>query len=220
MPSFKRLGGPPRLAKEALSKEEKTAAAAIPGAAIELVLREVWILDNFDNILEQLFGGSNEIKLVSMVFDGASKDPFRFEVGSFPGIKKEKQLPLGDAGLALYFSESDALPRFLDWRLLIVEDDSDVRNAGKVIQQIQKTEEYKRIVDVALALADPTWDVVARIANTVISLVASVMEQNEDDIISLYAATYTLIFDHLGVGAHTFYHEGRTRVKYEIKATL
>ncbi|MFH0911052.1 MAG: hypothetical protein V1918_06075, partial [Planctomycetota bacterium] len=46
----------------------------------------------FDGILEDLFGGSNEIKLVSMVFDGAAKDPFKFEVGSFPGIGKNMKL--------------------------------------------------------------------------------------------------------------------------------
>lgn len=218
MPSSGLFGG--EITETLSKKEEKAVAAALRGNAVELLLREVWILDNFDGILEQIFGGSNEIKLVSLVFDGASKDPFKFEVGSFPGIDTNKKLPIGDGGLALYFSEPDQLPRFIDWRLLVIEDDSDVRNAAKIIHQVQKTANYNGIVEEAVGLVNSTWAAVTKITSSVISLIATAMEQNQDDVISLYAATYTLVFDSLGVGVHDIYHEGHSRVKYEIRATL
>lgn len=219
MPTSGLLGGQPKLMTEPLSKEEKAVTAAFQGNAIDLRIREVVILDNFDGILEQIFGGSNEIKLVSLVFDGSSKEPLKFEVGTFPGIDKGKKLPLGNAGLTVYFSEPEQMPRFIDWRLLVIEDDSDVRNAGKIIQQVQKTGEYKEILETIVGLVNPTWGVVTKITSSVISLIASAMEQNQDDVISLYAASYNLVFDRLGQGVHTFYHENRSRVTYEIRTT-
>lgn len=215
-PSQGILVPPPASFTTAMSSVEAAAATTIPTKAIELKLNNVAILDLFDGPFEAVFGGSNEVKIVSLVFDGSAKEPFKFEVGSFPNIKKNQSLPFGDAGLAVYFSEPDKLPRFLDWRLLIIEDDSDVRNAGKVIQQIQGTSEYKAIVDVIPTLVNPTWGAIIQITSGVISLIAKAMEQNQDDIISLFAATYTLPFDRLGVGKHTFFQEERSRVNYEI----
>lgn len=210
------LVAPPASITAPMSSAESAVAATIPTKAIELRLRNVTILDLFEGLPGAIFGGSNEIKIISLVFDGNSKDPFKFEVGSFPGIKENQSLPFGDAGLAVYFSEPEKLPRFLDWRLLIIEDDSDVRNAGKIIQQIQATPEYKAIVDVVLTLVNPTWGAITQITSGVISLIAKAMEQNQDDVISLFAATYTLPFDRLGVGSHTFFQEKRSRVSYEI----
>lgn len=203
---------PPTLG-DPLTKAETEAAAAIPTRCVELALTEVRILDNF----EGLFGGTNEIKLVSLVFDGNSAEPFHFQVSTFTGIKKDQPLPIGDRGIALYFSEPRNLPRFLDWRLLVIEDDSDVRNAGRVIKEIQATNEYKAIVNSVIGLVAPTWGVITQITSGVISLVARVMEQNKDDVISLFAATYTLAFDELGKGSHTLHQDGRSRIAYEIR---
>jgi hypothetical protein len=44
------------------------------------------------------------------------------------------------------------------------------------------------------------------------------MEQNKDDIVAYFAATYTRAFDDLGIGKHTFHQADRARVQYEILA--
>ena len=44
------------------------------------------------------------------------------------------------------------------------------------------------------------------------------MEHNKDDLISYFAATYTLAFDNLGIGKHSLYQRGRVRGQYEILA--
>lgn len=194
------------------------AVPPLPGNALSLRLRELTVLDNFDGIFEGIFGGSNELKLVSLVNDGTGDDPFKFEVGTFPGIKPKAPLPLGDKGLVLYYAEPEDFPKYLDWRLLVVEDDSDVRNAGAMIKKVQGSTAYKDILTAAVGLANPTIAAVAEISNKVIGLIADLMEQNSDDVITLFAATYTRAFDRLGVGPHTFHHDGRTRGRYEILA--
>ena len=83
----------------------------VQGNAIALRLRELIVLDNFDGIFELVFGGSNEIKLVSLVNDGTGAEPFKFEVGAFPGVKPRQPLPLGDKGLLLYYAEPQEHPK-------------------------------------------------------------------------------------------------------------
>lgn len=185
-----------------------------PDRAVALRLRELTILDSFDGI----FGGSNEIKLVSVVNDGTGAEPFKFEVGAFPGINPKQPLPLGDKGLLLYYAEPSEYPKYLDWRLLVVEDDSDVRNAGLIIKEMQKSDAFKGAVASVAKMANPTVGAVIEVTNFVIGLVAGLMEQNQDDVVSLFAATYTRAFDNLGIGTHTFHQEERCRAKYEILA--
>lgn len=199
-----------------LPSKKASAAAAAAGRPLALRLRELIVLDNFDGIFEGIFGGGNEIRLVSLVNDGTSKEPFKFEVGTFNGIKPKAPLPLGDKGLLLYYAEPENLPPFIDWRLLIVEDDSDVRDLGLMLKDLQKTQGYQDALGAVLNLVNPTVAAVVGLTNTVIGLVAHLMEQNRDDIISLFAATYTREFDNMGVGTHTFYHEGHSRATYEI----
>ena len=83
---------------------------------------------------------------------------------------------------------------------------------------MQKSAAYKDILSKAAALVNPTVGAVIEVTNLVIGLVASLMEQNSDDVVSLFAATYTRAFDGLGVGTHTFHQAGRSRAKYEILA--
>ena len=49
-------------------------------------------------------------------------------------------------------------------------------------------------------------------------LIAKMLEQNDDDIVAFFAGTYSLAFDNLGVGKHTFHSPERARVQYEILA--
>lgn len=211
IPSIHRLG----LKVDEISLDPPKKVLPKPDRAIALRLRELRILDDFDGI----FGGSNEIKFVSVVNDGSAADPFKFEVGSFPGINPKQPLPLGDKGLLLYYAEPTDYPNYLDWRLLVVEDDSDVRNAGLVIKDMQKSEAYKgSLATAAKIAASPTVGAVIEVTNLVVGLIAGLMEQNDDDVISLFAATYTRAFDNLGVGSHTFHQDERCRAKYEILA--
>ena len=152
-PSMGLLGAQPASATNLQPVNEVIASATVPFHSIMLRLRELYILDNFDGLLGQL-GQRMEIKLVSLVYDGTSISLFKFEVGAFPGIKANQPLPFTDSGLALYLSEPSQLPRFIDWRLLIVEDDSDIRNAGTTIQKVQQTSEYAEILKTATALVN------------------------------------------------------------------
>lgn len=196
-----------------MATREADAATSLGSRPVNVRLLSCQILDNFDGFLQK----NNEINLVGVVMDGsATTEPVQFGVGSFVGIGKNDMLPIGDSGVSLYFG--DHTPRYLDLRLLIVEDDQDIRDVGGAIKHVQSQDAYQKLLDALTGIASPPLQLAVRVTSAIISLVGAALEQNKDDKISLFAATYTLAFDRLGVGRHTFHQDGRSRVRYEIRS--
>lgn len=192
---------------------EAAAATSLGNRPVNIRLLKCQILDNFDGLLQK----DNEINLVGVVMDGtATTEPVQFNIGSFVGIRKNDFLPIGDSGLSLYYG--DQTPKYLDLRLLIVEDDQDIRDVGAAIKHVQSQDVYKTLIDALTGVASPPLQLAMRVTSAIISLIGAALEQNKDDRISLFAATYTLAFDRLGVGGkHTFHQEGRSRVRYDVR---
>jgi hypothetical protein len=190
----------------------------VPGNELFWRLNEVILLDSFDGFFDR----RNEVQIVAITIDSNVADPIQFSPPhSFVGIKKNDRLPLGDAGLGMYQSSPASFPKYLSLNLLIVEDDAGTRNLGKAINHVRETDEYGTILDKTKELVgglNPAYSALVGLGNTVTGLVAKMLEQNQDDIIAFFAGTYTLAFDNLGVGRHTFHQGERARVQYEILA--
>ncbi len=196
-------------------------AAALPkppGNELAWRVNEVILLDNFDGFFDR----RNEVQVLAVTVDSNQADPIRFStLSSFVGIKKHQRLPIGDGGLMMYQSSPKSFPKFLHLNLLLVEDDSDTRDLGKTIGRVRETSEYKDILSAAQGLAgaaNPAYSLALDIGNATIGLVSALLEQNSDDIIAYFTGTYSLAFDNLGVGKHTFHAPERARVQYEILA--
>jgi len=189
-----------------------------PGNELFWRLNDVILLDNFDGFFDR----RNEVQIVAVTIDSNVADPIQFSTPhSFVGIKKNDRLPLGEAGLGMYQSSPTSFPKYLNLNLLIVEDDAGTRNLGKAINHVRETEEYATILDATKSLVgggNPAYSALIGIGDTVMGLVAKMLEQNQDDIIAFFAGTYSLAFDNLGVGRHTFHQDERARVQYEILA--
>jgi hypothetical protein len=190
-----------------------------PGNKLLWRINDVILLDNFDG----LFDRNNEIRLMAITVDSDVAEPIRFlQMAPFPGIRKDGHLPLGDSGVAMYMSTPASFPSYLGLNLLIVEDDSDVREMASIINQAWRSPEYKAIRSAARSLAsaaNPLYGTLVAIGESLVGLVTKLMEQNKDDLVAYFAATYTLAFDNLGVGKHTFHQDEHARVQHEILAT-
>jgi hypothetical protein len=189
-----------------------------PGNELFWRLNEVILLDNFDGFFDR----RNEVQVVAVTIDSNVADPIQFSTPhSFVGIKKNDRLPLGDAGIGMYQSSPASFPKYLHLNLLIVEDDAGTRELGTAINRVRETEEYATILETTKALVavgNPAYSSLLGLGDTVVGLLAKMLEQNQDDIIAFFAGTYSLAFDNLGVGRHTFHQNERARVQYEILA--
>jgi len=181
-------------------------------------LNRVRILDSMDGVFDK----KNEVALVAITIDSNSDDPIQFSRPTpFVGIRKNSLLPIGDSGLGMYFSTPARFPNYLGLNLLIVEDDKAIRDLGASITRVRKSPEYKAIRTASQSLAtaaNPAYGALITIGDALVGLTAKMMEQNKDDLMAYFAATYTRAFDDLGIGKHTFHQAGRARVQYEILA--
>lgn len=197
---------------------EEVAKAKPPAHQLFWRLNRVRILDNFDGLLDK----QNEVALVAITIDSNADDPIQFNLPTpFVGIRKDDNLPLGDAGLGMYFSKPERFPNYLGLNLLIIEDDKAIRDIGASITRVRNSPEYKAIRTATQSLAtavNPVYGTLVTIGDALVGLTAKMMEQNKDDIVAYFAATYTRAFDDLGIGKHTFHQADRARVQYEILA--
>ncbi len=152
-----------------------------------ILLNAVKILNNHD-----LFKG--EVRLISVAStDIVSKDQelvLKVETPLFKGVKSGSFLPLGTAGKLLYMS--DKLPKFLNWSLWVLEDDSDVRDTGKLIADALASEEFKGIETTlkALLMSNPGALAAETIVSQAAKLLAGVVMKNKDDQIGVIDTTF------------------------------
>lgn len=181
-------------------------------------LNRVRILHNFDG----LFDRKNEVALVAITIDSNAADPIQFSPPApFVGIRKDDLLPIGDAGLGMYFSKPERYPSYLGLNLLIIEDDKAIRDMGASIQRVRNSPEYKAILTTSQTLAssaNPAYGALITLSDALVGLTAKMMTRNKDDLLAYFAATYTRAFDDLGIGKHTFHQDERAHVQYEILA--
>lgn len=180
-------------------------------------LKKVQIL----NIHEPFYDKAGEIYLVTSVIDGLAEKPIVLDVKTFPGIKENDFLDIGDPGVAIYHNPPRKLPRFLDIRIQIIESDRKLRDAGKVLTEISNDQKFKDIQKVLSTLATtttPLLTTVVDLTDKVANIIGGILKMNKDDQICYYAATFTDKFDNLGHGQHRHTKPHEAEFSYEILA--
>lgn len=112
------------------------------------------------------------------------------ETPIFKGVKSGSFLPLGTAGKLLYTSAQR--PKFLNWSLWVIEDDSDVRDTGKLIADALASDEFKSIETSlkAVLVSNPSALAAQAIVTQAAKLLAGVAMKNKDDQIGVIDTTF------------------------------
>jgi len=157
------------------------------GRDFYMMLTAVKIIENHD-----LFKG--EVRLISVastdLVPKEDEPALRVETPLFRGVKSGSFLPLGTAGKLLYTSPQR--PKFLNWSLWIIEDDSDVRNTGELISGALKSDEFKSIESALKTLlqSNPAAQAAEAMISQAAKLLASVAMKNKDDQIGVIDTTF------------------------------
>jgi hypothetical protein len=182
---------------------------------IRMSLKEVYIKDTRDL-------GKGDIYLVTLVTDNLSSEPFTITIKTFEDIHDGENLQIGPGGLAIYRNEPGKIPRFLDYRILVVESDQEIRQAVDVLEQVKEDEQYKSFRDSLSAMAgvsQPATALITVAADFIIGLVARVLRMNRDDQIMYVAGSFDDKFDDLGVKYGLVVHKNQYgKVTYQVEA--
>lgn len=174
-------------------------------------LEAVKILKN-----RELFKG--EVRFVSLVStDLVPKEDqtIKVETQLFENVQDGSFLDLG-RGKLLYHSKK--LPNFLNWSLLIIEDDEDIRKTGKVIQNILKSKSFTSIEDglKLLLQSQPQALVAEKMLKSAAELIAGVLVENKNDQIGLLDTTFIHKLDNLQNLRQSGVPCGDARVAYRL----
>jgi hypothetical protein len=182
---------------------------------VEMRLKEVFIFDNRDP-------GKGDIYLVTVVADNLSVEPFTIEIKVFEDIHDNEALPLGPAGLTIYRNPQGQTPRFLDYRILVMESDQEIRQAGDVLNEIRNNDQFKEVRGNLIAMAatgKPTVALITAAADLVIGLIAQILKMNRDDQIIYVAGSFNDKIDDLGVKYGLITHKNAyARLAYQVHA--
>jgi hypothetical protein len=182
---------------------------------VEMRLKEVFVFDNRDP-------GKGDIYLVSVVTDGLAQEPFTLEIKAFPDIHDNEALQLGPAGLTVYRNPQGTIPRFLDYRIMVMESDQVIRQAGDILSEIRGNDQFKSVRDNLIAMAataQPTAALITAATDLVVGLTAQILKMNEDDQIIYIAGSFNDKIDDLGVKYGLIAHKNKyARVSYEVLA--
>lgn len=132
----------------------------------------------------------SEPYIVSMAIDenGANNPAIDFNVLSFPNVKKGDTVDFIGQGLLVYGPKNPG--SFLAFSILFMESDQDIRDLGKTISEIVKSEAVK-IGAKALLKAVPTYGTAINLLTSITEVVSNQMQKNKDD--ELYRRSGTLL---------------------------
>lgn len=182
---------------------------------IEMRLMEVFIFDNRDP-------GKGDIYLLTVVADSLSPEPLNLLVKAFEGIRDNEPLQLGPAGLTIYRNPQGKIPRFLDYRIMVMESDQELRDAGELLEEIRGKDQFKIIRDSLIAMAGvggPIPPLVTSSVDLVMGLISHVLKMNKDDQIIYIAGSFNDRIDDLGVKYGPIAHKNPyAKVLYQVIA--
>ncbi|MCX7013964.1 MAG: hypothetical protein NTW86_15665 [Candidatus Sumerlaeota bacterium] len=151
------------------------------------ILNAVKVLQNHD-----LFKG--EVRLISVattdIVPQGDVPVLKVETPLFKGVRSGDFLPLGTAGKLLYTSPER--PKFLNWSMWVIEDDSDIRDTAKAIDEAMASDEFKGLetaVKAALA-SNPAALATEAIVVAAAKLIAKVAMKNKNDQIGVIDTTF------------------------------
>jgi hypothetical protein len=182
---------------------------------VEMRLKEIFVFDNRDP-------GKGDIYLVTVVTDSLAQEPFTLEIKAFEDIHDNEALQVGPAGLAIYRNPEGEIPRFLDYRIIVMESDQELRKAGEILGEIRTNDQFKTVRDNLIAMAvtaQPSVALLTAATDLVVGLIAQILKMNEDDQIIYIAGSFNDKIDDLGVKYGPIAHKNKyARVSYEVLA--
>ncbi|HMX41737.1 MAG TPA: hypothetical protein PKD78_15475, partial [Saprospiraceae bacterium] len=104
-------------------------------------------------------------------------------------VSSNQKLTFGDTGYVVY--QSEKIPEHLDWLLLVLEDDSDVRDNAKMVEAIVGHHEFGDLSNNLVgaltkgALANPAFTVASEIGKFAVNLLTEKGSKNKDDQVGL-----------------------------------
>lgn len=141
---------------------------------------------------EVFFDKYSEPYIVSMAIDekGASNPSIDFNVLPFPNVKKGDKVSFDGQGHLIYGPKNPG--QFLAYSIMFMESDKDVRDFGKLIEDIVKSEAINIAAKAVLAAA-PTYLTAITILQKLTELVAIQLQRNKDD--ELFRRNGTILRD-------------------------
>lgn len=141
---------------------------------------------------EIFFDRYSEPYIASLAIDqsGASDSTIDFNILSFPNVRKGDLVSFDGQGHLIYGPANPG--EFLAYTVLFMESDKDVREFGKLVEDIMKSEAVE-IGAKALLAAVPTYATALTVLQKLTELMARRLQKNKDD--ELYRRNGTLLRD-------------------------
>lgn len=102
-------------------------------------------------------------------------------------VSSNQKLTFGDTGYVVY--QSEHIPEHFDWLLLVLEDDTDVRDSAKMVQAIVHHPEFGQLSDNLLGVLgkvpNPAFVVASEIGKFAVNLLTERGKKNKDDQVGL-----------------------------------
>jgi hypothetical protein len=129
---------------------------------------------------EVFFDKYSEPYIVSMAIDegGVENPSIDFNILPFPHVKKGDKISFDGVGHLIYGPNNPG--EFLAYSILFMESDQDVRDFGKLVEDVMKSEAVK-IGAKALLTAVPTYSTAITILQKLTELMAVQLQKNKDD---------------------------------------
>jgi hypothetical protein len=187
------------------------------GKGLTVSVKEVRIFDEHEGWLRR----KGEVYVLTAVIDGSGEQP-TFTTKVFPEVRSGDLLSLDEGGMLVGLVKSPTW--FVDFHLLIMESDSDIRELGETIAELQSSSGLSDAIKLIgeVGRFDPTGiSQVTTAASLLLSGVAAAMRRNGDDHIGTVHNFY-LAPQGYGEGRHPA--QGRRRwgdaeVAYQIDVT-
>jgi hypothetical protein len=106
------------------------------------------------------------------------------------GVKDNRNLTFGEAGLAIY--QSEHIPEALNIQLWVIESDEDVRNFALDADKIIDSDAFRGLfaaVETALVVANPVLSGVIAVGGVAIHLLRQKLRANRDDLAGSWQAS-------------------------------
>ncbi len=155
---------------------------------ISVVVKEFTLKRKSESFLDRY----SEPYIVSMAIDesGTNNPSIDFNILPFPNVRKGDKITFGGQGHLIYGPENPG--QFLAYSILFMESDKDVRDFGKLVEDLMKSEAVN-IGAKALLAAAPTYSTAITVLQKLTELMAVQLQKNKDD--ELFRRNGTLLRD-------------------------
>ncbi len=155
---------------------------------IAVVVKEFTLKKRADSFLQKY----SEPYIVSLAIDqsGANNPAIDFNILPFPNVRKGDTIQFDGQGHLVYGPSNPG--EFIAYSILFMESDQDIRDLGKAIESVVKSEAASIGIK-ALLKAVPTYGTAISVLTQLTTLVSKKMQENKDD--ELFRRNGTLLRD-------------------------